>query len=316
LLEQTIGRMKNDGSNADAPPVGARVPRPRQREVRARGEWDAYDSLSLYLTEIAPTPRLSLEEEIEVARRARNGDELARQRLIEANLRLVVTIARAYASSDLPILDLIAEGNTGLIRAADRYEFREGCRFASYAAWWIRQAILRFIANQARLIRIPAHLIPKLHRFSRLRTELRTDLGREPSMDEIAAEMDIAGDRLRALVSVAEQPISLQSRRFEDNELTWAEFIQDVAAETPSEIVSLHFVKSQLAEALLDLAERERDVIELRFGLRDGTPRSRGYIGRLLGLTREAIRLIEIKALKKMRHPTRARRLRGAMGEV
>jgi RNA polymerase primary sigma factor len=272
--------------------------------------------LSLYLTEIGPAPRLSLEEEIDIARRARNGDEFARQRLIEANLRLVVTIARAYASSELPILDLIAEGNTGLMRAADRYECREGCRFATYAAWWIRQAILRFITNQARLIRIPAHLIPRLHRFSRLRTELRRELGREPSLDEIAAEMDMAAERLRALVSAAEQPISLQSRRSEDNEVTWAEFIEDVAAETPSEVVSIHLLNGQLTEALLDLGEREREVIELRFGLRDGTPRSRACIGRLLGLTREAIRLIEIEALKKMRHPTRARRLRGAVGEV
>lgn len=272
-----------------------------------------YDGLHLYLTEIRRWQPLSRQEEVALAWRVRAGDESARLAMIEGNLRLVVHIARSFDGCGLPLLDLIAEGNTGLIRAVDRYDPGYGCRFATYACWWIRQAILRGIGEQARLIRIPAHQVDAFQRLTRVQWNLGQVLDREPTPEEIAAEMGVPVAQVLSLRRIVQHPLSLHEPGPAEDHVSLGERLADEAADAPADMAALGLVREQLCRLLSSLSCVERRVLILRFGLEDGTPRSRADIGRELGVTREAIRQVEVKALKKLRHPTRIRELRGAL---
>jgi RNA polymerase primary sigma factor len=267
-----------------------------------------YDGLTLYLTEIGPYRRLSLEEEADLARRIREGDEKARQELIEANLRLVVLMARSYRSCGMPLLDLIAEGNTGLIRAVERYEWRPGCRFATHASWWVRKAIQEGVARQARLIRIPTHQFDAFRSLTRVQQGLRQALGREATVEEAAAELGRSAIDVRDLQLLLQSPVPFDAPD-DDGSPGLAERLADSSAEAPEEFTGLNLLRDQLLRLLAGLSEMERAVIDLRFGLQGGSPLSRAELGRRFHLTREAIRQIELKALKKLRHPSRLREL-------
>lgn len=270
-----------------------------------------YDGLTLYLTQIGPYRRLTVEEEAGLARRVRDGDEHARQTLIEANLRLVVLIAKSYLACGLPLLDLIAEGNTGLIRAVERYDWRPDCRFATYATWWVRKAIQEGVAQQSRMVRIPAHQFDAFRRLSRVQQVLRQGLGREATAEEAAAEMGRSVIHVQRLLHLAQTPISLDAPG-DDGLPAFAECLADASAEAPEDGAGRQLLRDRFLKVLAGLSDMERTVIEMRFGLHGDSPLSRAELGRRFGVTREAIRQIEIKALKKMRHPSRLRELTGS----
>jgi RNA polymerase primary sigma factor len=284
---------------------------PRVREPALRAGAGGYDGLTLYLTQIGPYRRLDAEEEAALARRLQAGDDGARQALIEANLRLVVLIARSYLACGLPLLDLIAEGNTGLIRAAERYDWRPGCRFATYAGWWVRKAIHEGVARQARMIRIPVHQFDAFRRLARIQHGLRQALGREPTPEEAAAELGHPAASVLALLRLMQAPVSFDASG-EDGRPGLAEALPDPSAEAPEDGAGKLLLRDRLHQALARLSDVERTVIDGRFGFHGGPPLSRAELGRRFGLTREAIRQIELKALKKMRHPSRLRELAGS----
>ena len=268
------------------------------------------DPVRMYLKEIGKVPLLSAEEEIELAQRMEEGDQEAKKRLAEANLRLVVSIAKRYVGRGMLFLDLIQEGNLGLIKAVEKFDYRKGYKFSTYATWWIRQAITRAIADQARTIRIPVHMGETINKLVRVQRQLLQDLGRDPTPEEIGAEMDMSADRVREIQKISQEPVSLETPIGEEEDSQLGDFIEDSQAIVPPDAASFSMLQEQLTQVLDSLADRERKVIELRFGLVDGHPRTLEEVGREFGVTRERIRQIESKTLAKLRHPSRSSKLK------
>jgi len=268
------------------------------------------DPVRMYLKEIGRVPLLTAEEEVELAKRMEMGDKEAKQRLIESNLRLVVSIAKRYVGRGMLFLDLIQEGNMGLIKAVEKFDYRKGYKLSTYATWWIRQAITRSIADQARTIRIPVHMVETINKLVRTSRQLLQELGREPTAEEIAEEMGLTPERVREIQKIAQEPVSLETPIGEEEDSHLGDFIEDVDALAPAEAASFVMLKEQIEEVLDTLNEREQRVLRLRFGLDDGKARTLEEVGREFGVTRERIRQIEAKALRKLRHPQRSKKLR------
>ncbi|MCM3193272.1 RNA polymerase primary sigma factor [Priestia megaterium] len=268
------------------------------------------DPVRMYLKEIGRVDLLSAEEEINLAKRIEEGDEEAKRRLAEANLRLVVSIAKRYVGRGMLFLDLIQEGNMGLIKAVEKFDYRKGYKFSTYATWWIRQAITRAIADQARTIRIPVHMVETINKLIRVQRQLLQDLGREPSPEEIAEDMDLTPEKVREILKIAQEPVSLETPIGEEDDSHLGDFIEDQDATSPSEHAAYELLKEQLEDVLDTLTDREENVLRLRFGLDDGRTRTLEEVGKVFGVTRERIRQIEAKALRKLRHPSRSKRLK------
>ena len=268
------------------------------------------DPVRMYLKEIGKVPLLSAEEEIELAQRMEEGDQEAKKRLAEANLRLVVSIAKRYVGRGMLFLDLIQEGNLGLIKAVEKFDYRKGYKFSTYATWWIRQAITRAIADQARTIRIPVHMVETINKLIRVSRQLLQELGREPTPEEIAEEMNMPVDRVREILKISQEPVSLETPIGEEEDSHLGDFIQDDNVPVPSDAAAFTLLKEQLVEVLGTLTEREQKVLRLRFGLDDGRARTLEEVGKEFNVTRERIRQIEAKALRKLRHPSRSRKLK------
>lgn len=268
------------------------------------------DPVRMYLKEIGKVPLLSAEEEIELAKRMELGDEEAKKKLCEANLRLVVSIAKRYVGRGMLFLDLIQEGNLGLIKAVDKFDWRKGYKLSTYATWWIRQAITRSIADQARTIRIPVHMVETINKLIRISRQLLQELGREPTPEEIAAEMDISVEKVREILKIAQEPVSLETPIGEEEDSHLGDFIPDDDVPAPAEAAAFSMLKEQLVEVLGTLTEREQKVLKLRFGLEDGRARTLEEVGKQFDVTRERIRQIEAKALRKLRHPSRSKKLK------
>ena len=268
------------------------------------------DPVRMYLKEIGKVPLLSAEEEIELAKKMEQVDENAKKRLAEANLRLVVSIAKRYVGRGMLFLDLIQEGNLGLIKAVEKFDYRKGYKFSTYATWWIRQAITRAIADQARTIRIPVHMVETINKLIRVSRQLLQELGREPTPEEIAEEMDMPVDRVREILKISQEPVSLETPIGEEEDSHLGDFIQDDNVPVPADAAAFTLLKEQLVEVLGTLTEREQKVLRLRFGLDDGRARTLEEVGKEFNVTRERIRQIEAKALRKLRHPSRSRKLK------
>ena len=268
------------------------------------------DPVRMYLKEIGKVPLLSAEEEIDIAQRMEQGDQEAKRKLAEANLRLVVSIAKRYVGRGMQFLDLIQEGNLGLIKAVDKFDYRKGYKFSTYATWWIRQAITRAIADQARTIRIPVHMVETINKLIRVSRQLLQEYGREPQPDEIAKVMQIPEDKVREIIKIAQEPVSLETPIGEEEDSHLGDFIPDDDAPAPADAAAFMLLKEQLMDVLDTLTPREEKVLRLRFGLDDGRARTLEEVGRDFNVTRERIRQIEAKALRKLRHPSRSRKLK------
>ena len=268
------------------------------------------DPVRMYLKEIGKVPLLTPEEEIDLAKRMEMGDESAKKRLAEANLRLVVSIAKRYVGRGMQFLDLIQEGNLGLIKAVEKYDYSKGFKFSTYATWWIRQAITRSIADQARTIRIPVHMVETINRLIRISRQLLQELGREPLPEELAKKLDMPVDRVREIMKISQDPVSLETPIGEEEDSHLGDFIQDEHVQIPVDAATYTLLHEQLMEVLDTLTDREQKVLRLRFGLDDGRPRTLEEVGREFNVTRERIRQIEAKALRKLRHPSRSRKLK------
>ena len=268
------------------------------------------DPVRMYLKEIGKVPLLTAQEEIDLARRMEQGDEYAKQKLCEANLRLVVSIAKKYVGRGMLFLDLIQEGNLGLIKAVDKFDWTKGYKFSTYATWWIRQAITRSIADQARTIRIPVHMVETINKLIRVSRQLLQEEGREPSPDEVAEEMGISVEKVREILKIAQEPVSLETPIGEEEDSHLGDFIPDEDAPAPAEAAAFSMLKEQLVDVLGTLTDREQKVLKLRFGLEDGRARTLEEVGKKFDVTRERIRQIEAKALRKLRHPTRSKKLK------
>lgn len=268
------------------------------------------DPVRMYLKEIGRVSLLTADQEIAIAKRIEAGSEEAKQELAEANLRLVVSIAKRYVGRGMSFLDLIQEGNMGLMKAVDKFDYRKGFKFSTYATWWIRQAITRAIADQARTIRIPVHMVETINKLIRIQRQQLQDLGREPLPEEIAAEMDMTADKVRKILKVAQEPVSLETPIGEEDDSHLGDFIEDTGATSPADHAATEMMKKQLEDVLDTLTDREENVLRLRFGLDDGRTRTLEEVGKVFGVTRERIRQIEAKALRKLRHPSRSKQLK------
>ncbi|WP_303885192.1 RNA polymerase sigma factor RpoD [Abiotrophia defectiva] len=268
------------------------------------------DPVRMYLKEIGNVPLLSAEEEINLAVRIQGGDDIAKQELAEANLRLVVSIAKRYVGRGMQFLDLIQEGNMGLMKAVEKFDHTKGFKFSTYATWWIRQAITRAIADQARTIRIPVHMVETINKLVRVQRQLLQDLGREPTPEEIGAEMDLPTEKVREILKIAQEPVSLETPIGEEDDSHLGDFIEDEGAMSPEVFTSSALLREQLEDVLDTLTDREENVLRLRFGLDDGNIRTLEQVGKVFGVTRERIRQIEAKALRKLRHPSRSKQLK------
>lgn len=268
------------------------------------------DPVRMYLKEIGKVPLLTADEEVELAKKMEQGDTKAKQKLAEANLRLVVSIAKKYVGRGMLFLDLIQEGNLGLIKAVEKFDYRKGYKFSTYATWWIRQAITRAIADQARTIRIPVHMVETINKFIRVSRQLLQELGREPTPEEIAERMELPVDRVREIIKISQEPVSLETPIGEEEDSHLGDFIQDENVPVPADAATFTLLKEQLNDVLETLTERERKVLILRFGLEDGRSRTLEEVGKEFNVTRERIRQIEAKALRKLRHPSRSKKLK------
>jgi len=289
---------------------GEREAEPAEEDLAHMEGLPLDDSVRMWLREIGKTPLLTIHEEVSLAKRIEAGDEEAKSVLTEANLRLVVSIAKRYSGRGMSFPDLIQEGNIGLIRAVEKFDYRKGYKFSTYATWWIRQAITRAIADQGRTIRIPVHMVETINRLIKTQGQLLQDLGREPTLDEVAYEMGIPPDRVSEIIRIAPEPLSLETPIGEEEDSRLADFIEDQEAISPAEAASNLILREKIEESLNNLTPRERDVLKMRFGLDDGYSRTLEEVGRHFKVTRERIRQIEAKALKKLRHPSRSRKLR------
>ena len=307
LSELNIEIIKeNTVSEADPAPV----PDDRLDDLTPPEGISIDDPVRMYLKEIGKVPLLTADEEIELAKRMEEGDVDAKHRLCEANLRLVVSIAKRYVGRGMLFLDLIQEGNLGLIKAVEKFDYRKGYKFSTYATWWIRQAITRAIADQARTIRIPVHMVETINKLIRVSRQLLQELGREPSPEEIAAEMNMPVERVREILKISQEPVSLETPIGEEEDSHLGDFIQDDNVPVPADAAAFTLLKEQLVEVLGTLTEREQKVLRLRFGLDDGRARTLEEVGKEFNVTRERIRQIEAKALRKLRHPSRSRKLK------
>ena len=273
------------------------------------------DPVRMYLKEIGKIPLLGMEDEVELAKKMELGDPEARKRLAESNLRLVVSIAKRYVGRGMQFLDLIQEGNLGLIKAVEKFDYTKGYKFSTYATWWIRQAITRAIADQARTIRIPVHMVETINRLVRTSRQLLQELGREPTTEEIAARLDLPVERVSEIMKMSQEPVSLETPIGEEEDSHLGDFIQDDNVLVPQDAAAFTLLHEQLMEVLLTLTEREQKVLRLRFGLDDGRPRTLEEVGREFNVTRERIRQIEAKALRKLRHPSRSKKLKDYLDE-
>lgn len=286
-----------------------------EQEILHSERGSAEDPVRMYLKEIGRIPLLSSEEEIELAKRMEMGDEEAKKKLSEANLRLTVSIAKRYSGRGMQFLDLIQEGNLGLIKAVEKFDYRKGYKFSTYATWWIRQSITRAIADQARTIRIPVHMVETMNRVNRTSRRLLQEYGREPTPEEIAVTMNLPVERILEVSKISQEPVSLETPIGEEEDSHLGDFIQDEHVPVPSEEAAHTLLREQLEEVMDTLSDREQKVLALRFGLEDGKPHTLEEVGRDFQVTRERIRQIEAKALRKLRHPTRSRKLRDFLGE-
>ena len=268
------------------------------------------DPVRMYLKEIGKIPLLSAEEEIDLAEKMGYGDEIAKKKLVEANLRLVVSIAKRYVGRGMLFLDLIQEGNLGLIKAVEKFDYKKGFKFSTYATWWIRQAITRAIADQARTIRIPVHMVETINKLIRVHRQLLQEYGRDPKPEELAKEMDMPEEKIREIMKIAQEPVSLETPIGEEEDSHLGDFIPDEDAPAPAEAAAYSLLKEQLEDVLCTLNEREQKVLKLRFGLEDGRARTLEEVGKEFDVTRERIRQIEAKALRKLRHPSRLKKLK------
>lgn len=273
------------------------------------------DPVRMYLKEIGQIKLLNLEEELELADRIGEGDQEAKNILAEANLRLVVSIAKRYVGRGMLFLDLIQEGNIGLMKAVEKFDVSKGYKFSTYATWWIRQAITRAIADQARTIRVPVHMVETINKLARIQRQLTLELNREPSEEELAKKMNMNVEKVREIYKISQDPVSLETPIGEEDDSHLGDFIKDERNLSPEEFATNEMLKDEISEVLLTLTEREEKVIRLRFGLEDGKPRTLEEVGQMFGVTRERIRQIEAKALRKLRHPSRSRKLRDYMEE-
>ena len=273
------------------------------------------DPVRMYLKEIGQIKLLTMEEELELADRILNGDEMAKATLAEANLRLVVSIAKRYVGRGMLFLDLIQEGNIGLMKAVDKFDVSKGYKFSTYATWWIRQAITRAIADQARTIRVPVHMVETINKLARIQRQLTLELNREPSEEELAKKMNVSVEKIRDIYKISQEPVSLETPIGEEDDSHLGDFIKDENNMSPEEYATNEMLKDEISEVLLTLTEREEKVIRLRFGLEDGKSRTLEEVGQMFGVTRERIRQIEAKALRKLRHPSRSRKLKDYMTE-
>ncbi len=300
--------QKNSADDAEAVPDPAKKEEDFE-ETMVKGI-AVDDPVRMYLKEIGKVSLLTAEEEIELAKRMEVGDERAKKKLCEANLRLVVSIAKRYVGRGMLFLDLIQEGNLGLIKAVDKFDWRKGYKFSTYATWWIRQAITRSIADQARTIRIPVHMVETINKLIRISRQLLQDLGREPTPEEIAKEMDIPVEKVREITKIAQEPVSLETPIGEEEDSHLGDFIPDDDVPAPADAAAFSMLKEQLVDVLGTLTDREQKVLKLRFGLEDGRARTLEEVGRQFDVTRERIRQIEAKALRKLRHPSRSKKLK------
>ena len=307
--------MEIDDEDVDDPEVDAVIAEnPEAKEIDLEATISKNiavdDPVRMYLKEIGKVPLLTAQEEIDLAKRMEAGDEYAKQKLCEANLRLVVSIAKKYVCRGMLFLDLIQEGNLGLIKAVDKFDWTKGYKFSTYATWWIRQAITRSIADQARTIRIPVHMVETINKLIRVSRQLLQEEGREPTPDEIAEEMGISVEKVREILKIAQEPVSLETPIGEEEDSHLGDFIPDDDAPAPAEAAAFSMLKEQLVDVLGTLTEREQKVLKLRFGLEDGRARTLEEVGKKFDVTRERIRQIEAKALRKLRHPTRSKKLK------
>ncbi|WP_368259496.1 RNA polymerase sigma factor RpoD, partial [Enterococcus sp. 2201sp1_2201st1_C11_2201SCRN_220225] len=282
----------------------------KQEDLSAPTGVKINDPVRMYLKEIGRVPLLTAEEEVALALKIEEGDQEAKQRLAEANLRLVVSIAKRYVGRGMQFLDLIQEGNMGLMKAVEKFDYRKGFKFSTYATWWIRQAITRAIADQARTIRIPVHMVETINKLIRIQRQLLQDLGREPTPEEIGAEMDLPTEKVREILKIAQEPVSLETPIGEEDDSHLGDFIEDQEATSPADHAAYELLKEQLEDVLDTLTDREENVLRLRFGLDDGRTRTLEEVGKVFGVTRERIRQIEAKALRKLRHPSRSKQLK------